>query len=78
MTMSQGKRREGHGKGTVGKMRAYFSDPANSGEYLTYQDVVTKFGFSNIDVAKQAVYSLKNEGLVRSERVVFADPERPR
>lgn len=79
MTRSRGKRRDWPGRGgCVGLMRAYFSNPENAGEFMTYEDAVTKFGFSNVAVAQKAVYSLKNEGLVLTKRVIFADPERPR
>lgn len=64
------------GQGAVGALRNWLQ--ANPHEWLTYSDLVLKFGFKNIDVAKQAVYVLKREGLVCSETVVFADPERPK
>lgn len=64
------------GAGAVGAFRRWLL--ANPGEYLAYEDLVTMFGFKTVASAKQAIYVLKMEGLVRSERVVYADPERPR
>ena len=64
------------GHGMLGAMRRWFL--ANPGEYLTYPDMMIKFGIESEKVAKQMVYLLKLEGVVSSERVVYTDPERPR
>lgn len=64
------------GTGAVGAFRRWLI--ANPGEYLTYPDLVTMFGFKNRASAKQGIYVLKHEGLVKSELVIYADPERPR
>jgi hypothetical protein len=57
-------------------MRAWFQE--NPGEWLEYPDLVVKFGFKDLAVAKQAVYVLKAEGLLKSGFVVYANPDRPR
>ncbi len=64
------------GHGMLGAMRRWFL--ANPGEYMTYPDMMTKFGIKSQKTAKQMVYWLKLEGVVVSERVIYADPERPR
>ena len=62
--------------GARARAREWFK--ANPGEYLTIPDMVEKFGFSNKRAASQTVHLLKQEGLLQTTWVVFADPERPR
>lgn len=65
-----------YNSGMIGAMRRWFKE--NPGEYMTYPDMMTKFGIKSEKTAKQMIYWLKLEGVVVSERVVYADPERPR
>lgn len=62
--------------GALPAMRSWFR--ANPGEHLNYDDLVQRFGFKTKAGAKQAVYRLKTEGLVRCDFLIFSDPERPR
>jgi len=56
-------------------IRAFFE--ANPGEYMTYDDMATKFGLARNTVMKTED-RLKSEGLLLSAVLVFVDPERPR
>lgn len=58
------------------RARQWFRD--NPSEFLTIEDCVQKFGFSTNHAARQSIYLLRQEGLLRSAHVVFADPDRPR
>lgn len=62
--------------GARARAREWFKD--NPGEYLTVPDMVEKFGFSSRRTASQTVHMLKQEGIVKSAWVLFADPDRPR
>lgn len=62
--------------GALPAMRSWFK--ANPGEHLNYDDLMSRFGFKTRAGAKQAVYMLKMEGLVRSDFMIVSDPERPR
>lgn len=63
------------GQGSVGALRSWFKQ--NPGEWLTYPDIVLKFGFKDIACAKQGVYVLKHEGVLKSGHVIYSDPDRP-
>lgn len=62
--------------GARARAREWFKN--NPGEYLTIPDLVTKFGFSSKRTASQAIYLLKQEGLLKTDLVAFSDPERSR
>lgn len=62
--------------GARARAREWFK--SNPGEYLTIPDMVSKFGFSSKRTASQTVHMLKQEGIVKSAWVMFADPDRPR